>query len=169
MGMLMQFLTGTPVWVWVLLVFLLWRGINGLKPAETSLAKLAIIPVIFAVWGVYGIVVHYGVSVASLLPSLLGLAAGTGFGWWLLRHLRITVDAATGRLHRPADYTLLPLLMTTFVVKYGFEATLAVNPAMAQSANFRIAHLLLSGIFTGIFIGKFLRYARARSQAASAA
>ena len=164
MDTVMQFLNGTPWWVWVLLGYLLWRGIKGLKPAETSLVKLAIIPVIFAVWGVVGIVVHYGVSAASLLPWLLGLAAGTGFGWWLLRHLRITVDAATGRLHRPADYTLLPLLMTTFVVKYGFEATLAINPAMAQDSSFRIAHLLLSGIFTGIFIGKFLRYARAKSQ-----
>ena len=105
---------------------------------------------------------HYGVSVASLLPSLLGLAVGTAIGWWLLRHLRITVDLATGRLHRPADRTLLPLLMVTFAVKYGFEATLAVDPAVAQVDGFRITHLLLSGVFTGIFIGKFLRYVRAR-------
>ena len=164
MDMLLQLLVRTPLWVWVLLVFLFWRGIKGLKPAETSLAKLAIIPVIFAAWGVYGIAVHYGVSVASLVPSLVGIVAGMSFGWWLLRHLRISVDPATGRLHRPADRTLLPLLMVTFVVKYGFEATLAVNPAMAQDSSFRIAHLLLSGVFTGIFIGKFLRYARARSQ-----
>ena len=168
MDTLMQFLTHTPVWVWVLLVYLFWRGMKGLKPAETSLVKLAVIPVIFTVWGIYGIAVHYGVSVASLLPSLLGLAVGTAVGWWLLRHLRITVDPATGRLHRPADRTLLPLLMVTFVVKYGFEATLAVNPTMAQVDGFRIAHLLLSGVFTGIFIGKFLRYARARSQQARA-
>lgn len=164
MDMLLQFLVRTPLWVWVLLVFLFWRGIKGLQPAETSLAKLAIIPVIFAVWGVYGIAAHYGVSVASLVPSLVGVAAGTYFGWWLLRHLRVSVDPATGRLHRPADRTLLPLLMITFVVKYGFEATLAVNPAMAQDSSFRVAHLLLSGVFTGIFIGKFMRYARAKAQ-----
>lgn len=169
MDTLMQFLGHTPLWVWVLLVYLFWRGLKGLKPAETSLAKLAIIPVIFAVWGVYGIAVHYGVSVASLLPSLVGIAAGMAFGWWLLRHLRIRVDPATGRLQRPADRTLLPLLMVTFVVKYVFEAALAVNPAMAQVDGFRIAHLLLSGVFTGIFIGKFLRYARAKSQEARAA
>ena len=144
------------------MVYLLWRGMKGLKPAETSLAKLAVIPAICAAWGVHGIAVHYGVSVASLLPSLLGLAVGTAIGWWLLRHLRITVDLATGRLHRPADRTLLPLLMVTFAVKYGFEATLAVDPAVAQVDGFRITHLLLSGVFTGIFIGKFLRYVRAR-------
>ena len=168
MDTLVQFLTHTPWWVWVLLVYLLWRGMKGLKPAETSLAKLAVIPAVFAAWGIHGIAVHYGASVASLLPSLLGLAVGTAFGWWLLRHLRITVDQATGRLHRPADRTLLPLLMVTFVVKYGFEATLAVDPAVAQVDGFRITHLLLSGVFTGIFIGKFLRYARARSQQARA-
>ena len=45
----------------------------------------------------------------------------------------------------------------------------ATTATMAQVDGFRIAHLLLSGVFTGIFIGKFLRYARARSQQARAA
>ena len=49
-------------------------------------------------------------------------------------------------------------------------ALTAHGQAMAElPAHPRIAHLLLSGVFTGIFIGKFLRYARARSQQARAA
>lgn len=162
--MLVQLLAGTPLWVWALLAFLIFRGIKGLKPAQTTLGKLAIIPLVFTVWGLWGLYRHYQLSFEALGLWLAGIAAGTALGWLMLRRLAITVDPATGTLHRPADYSLLPLLLVTFAVKYGFEASLAVNPSLAQVHGFSVANLLLSGGFTGIFIGKFLRYARAKGQ-----
>ncbi len=164
MEMLQQFATHTPVWVWVLLVFLVTRGVKGLKPAETTLGKLAIIPVVFTAWGLWALYHHYQLSFGSVLQWLAGIAAGALVGWWLLRRLEITVDPASGRMHRAADYSLLPLLLVTFAVKYGFQAALTVDPALSGNSGFRMADLLLSGGFTGIFIGKFLRYARARSE-----
>lgn len=164
MEMLQQFATHTPIWVWVLLVFLITRGVKGLKPAETTLGKLAIIPLVFTAWGLWTLYSHYQLSMESVLLWLAGIAAGTVIGWWLLRRLVVTVDPANGRLHRAADYSLLPLLLVTFAVKYAFQAALAVEPALVGDSAFRMADLLLSGGFTGIFIGKFLRYARARAE-----
>lgn len=50
-----EFITGvvthTPVWVWVLFVFLITRGIKARKPAIVTLEKLAIIPAIFSFLG----------------------------------------------------------------------------------------------------------------------
>ncbi|MGL4693854.1 MAG: DUF6622 family protein, partial [Stenotrophomonas maltophilia] len=51
--------------------------------------------------------------------------------------------------------------LVTFAVKYGFECALSVSPALSADGGFRTAYLLLSGGFTGIFIGKYLRYLRA--------
>jgi hypothetical protein len=42
---------GTPLWVWLLLAYLLSRGLKALKGGTTPLSKLAIVPVVFAVWG----------------------------------------------------------------------------------------------------------------------
>jgi hypothetical protein len=63
-------------------------------------------------------------------------------------------------LHRPADFTLLPLLLATFAVKYSFGVIGAVSPQLLAETGFQVVDLALSGTFTGIFVGKFLRYAR---------
>lgn len=42
--MLHPLLSNTPLWVWALLVFLVARGVAAMKPGETSLTKLAIVP-----------------------------------------------------------------------------------------------------------------------------
>lgn len=55
---LIGILTHTPVWVWVLFIFLVSRGLNARKPATVTLEKLAIIPAIFLIWDIYDLVVY---------------------------------------------------------------------------------------------------------------
>jgi hypothetical protein len=45
-------LSGTPVWVWALLAFLVSRGMKALKGGTVPLSKLAIVPAVFAGWGI---------------------------------------------------------------------------------------------------------------------
>jgi len=159
--MLQHLLSNTPVWVWALLVFLLTRGIAAMKPGETSLARLAIVPALFTVWGLWSISHRFGTSWEAWGEWLVGIGAGACLGWMLLRRATLTMNTATGKMWRSADYSLLPLLLVTFVVKYGFEVALSVSPTLSAEGSFRAAYLLISGGFTGIFIGKFLRYLRA--------
>jgi hypothetical protein len=165
MNMLQQFASHTPLWVWALLIFLLTRGIAAMKPAETSLAKLAIVPALFTAWGLWSISQRYGASWIAWGEWLAGIIAGMGIGWMLLRRATLTMNPATGTLWRSADFTLLPLLLITFAVKYGFESALAMSPSLSANATFSATYLLLSGGFTGIFIGKYCRYLRASRQA----
>ncbi len=72
--------------------------------------------------------------------------------------MKLTLDGASGKLWRNADFSLLPLLLITFLVKYGFEAAFAVSPSLTGNAGFSAAYLLLAGGFTGIFVGKYCRY-----------
>lgn len=58
METLPQILTHTPVWVWILFVFLITRGIKARQPATVTLEKLAIIPAIFLIWDIYDLVMH---------------------------------------------------------------------------------------------------------------
>lgn len=89
---------------------------------------------------------------------LAGIGSGAALGWLLLGHVKLTFDRATGKLWRNADYSVLPLLLVTFLVKYGFEVAFAVSPALTTHAGASAAYLLLSGGFTGLFIGKYCRY-----------
>ena len=49
---------GTPVWVWVLLAVLLSRGFKALSSGTAPLSKLAIVPLIFAGWGIAHLIYH---------------------------------------------------------------------------------------------------------------
>lgn len=50
--------THTPVWVWVLFIFLISRGLKARRPATVTLERLAIIPAIFLIWDIYDLVVY---------------------------------------------------------------------------------------------------------------
>lgn len=158
MEILQQFLTQTPVWVWFLLVYLIMKGVKARRPGDTTLLKMAIIPVIFTAWGLSDLVTLYGVAADTTLIWLLGIAVGSVIGWMIVSRYAIVADRAAGVIHRPADNTLLPLLLLTFAIKYSFGVIGATSPALLAEMGFRIADLVLSGLFTGIFIGKFLRY-----------
>ncbi|HDS1213903.1 DUF6622 family protein [Stenotrophomonas sp. Ps181] len=158
MNMLQQLASQTPIWVWLLLAFLVTRGIAAMKPAETSLQKLAIVPGLFAVWGAWSISHRFGASLIAWSEWLGGIATGAALAWLLLNRLKLTLDRSTGKLWRSADFSLLPLLLATFLVKYGFEVAFAVSPTLTASAGFSAAYLLLTGGFTGIFVGKYARY-----------
>lgn len=141
----------------MLLVFLITRGIAAMKPGEASLAKLAIVPALFTAWGGWSISHRFGSSWEAWGEWVVGIGAGMGLGWVMLRRATLAMNTSTGKLRRSADYSLLPLLLLTFTVKYGFESALSVSPSLGADGSFRAAYLLLSGGFTGIFIGKYWR------------
>lgn len=167
--MLQQFASHTPIWVWLLLAFLIMRGVKAMRPGETTLGQLAIVPAIFIAWSLWSISARFPGALAAWALWLGGIAAGTGLGWWLMRRATMHTDRATGALWRSADYSLLPLLVLTFVLKYGFESAFAMSPSLALDTTFRTAYLLLSGALTGIFVGRLLRYVAASRRAAGTA
>jgi len=59
--LIVSILDHTPFWVWLLLAFLLYRGVAAMRPREVSPSRALIVPVIFFVWGV-----------ASLVGPLIG-------------------------------------------------------------------------------------------------
>jgi len=159
MEILSQFVSHTPVWAWVLLLYLVVKGWKARTPGDTTLGKMAIIPVVFTAWGLYDLVTLYGITVETGFTWLAGIALGAAVGWPIASRFNLVADRSAGVIHRPADMTLLPLLLVTFAVKYSFGVIAAVAPHLLAETGFRIADLVLSGLFTGIFVGKFARYA----------
>ena len=158
MDWIVQVVQHTPVWVYVLLAYLVWIGIKARRPGETSLGKLAIVPALFTAWGLYDLARLYGISAGTLLPWLLALLVGAAIGLRLLHGRAITVDRATGMIHRPGDPTVLPLVLVTFALKYTFGVVAAVSPGTLQDPLWRLVDLGAYGLFAGIFVGKFVGY-----------
>lgn len=153
-----QFIINTPFWVWVLLVYLIVRGIKARKPASTTLVKIATLPVLFTLIGFCDLFLIYPLNLTTSVSWCAGIIFGACVGWYMIEIKKITINKKNKTIHRPADYTLLPLILLTFIVKYCLGAINFIKPALIHNSLFSILFLVLYGFFTGIFIGKFSKY-----------
>ncbi|SNY58625.1 DUF6622 family protein [Enterobacter sp. CC120223-11] len=155
---IVHMLTDTPIWVYVLFVFLLLRGLKARQPATVTLERLAIIPLIFLTWDLYDLVVYRHLTPGIVALWIAGLLAGAALGFWLIRPERVSRATQPRAINRQADYSALPLMMTAFAIKYVFGVLTAVSPQTMQQPLVSATAVIAGGIFAGSFLGKFTRY-----------
>jgi hypothetical protein len=149
---------GTPDWVWVLLVFLAYRGYKALQGGTSPLSKLAIVPLIFAGLGIAHLVAEPLAGWAAVLTWMIGVGAGIAAGVFTASRTRFIVDPVARTVMLPGSFVPLLLIAVTFIAKFwlGFEmATVAYLPALTTYAAIDAA---VSGIVAGIFAGRFFTY-----------
>ncbi|MCS2148042.1 DUF6622 family protein [Scandinavium manionii] len=151
-------LVGTPIWVYVLFVFLVIRGVKARQPATVTLERLSIIPLIFLVWDLYDLVLYRDLSLGVMMLWIAVLIIGAALGFWLIKPERLSHGSAPRTINRPADYSALPLMMAAFAIKYVFGVMAAVSPQTMQQPGMSAAAVVVGGLFAGSFIGKFIRY-----------
>jgi len=149
----------TPVWVWVLLAILVWRGLAASRPTTGPLWRFAIVPVAIGLWGLSGLVLRYPVSAASVGIWLGGLALGGLLAWRAAAGVALQVDRARGHVTVPGTWSVLILVLAIFAVKYWFGYRLGTNPALAADPSFYLADIGFSGLATGGLAGRFAHYA----------
>ena len=79
-------LSHTPLWVWILFAFLIMRGYAALSEREMNISQLFILPLLFLIWGVWGLKEEFNFNVASLVGMFSGLALGIVAGWRLWKY-----------------------------------------------------------------------------------
>ena len=157
--MLQQIISHTPLYVWAILAFLMYRGYLASQDRETTLRNLCIIPGVMLALSLQGIVGKFGGSDASLLAWAAGAIASTALTWTLIDASRIAADRSKGTLHLRGSWVSLMLMMAIFVVKYSVAIVSAMHPALNQSTAFMLTICVLFGLFNGIFFGRLLRCA----------
>jgi hypothetical protein len=72
----MQFVIGvfthTPIWVFALFAYLVWQGINAMRPRTQPIWRLLIVPSIFILWGLSRIGFRQDAGMGPLLAWLIG-------------------------------------------------------------------------------------------------
>lgn len=159
MRTLIDAVTHTPIWVWVLFGFLIWRGIDASRPGTTKLRRLAIIPGLLTVWGLHSLVTQFPLGPASISTYLLTLVAGAAAGWTMVGGTPVRADKHKGLIRLPGSWSVLVLILAIFAVKYTFGYLYATDPALAQHPGFYLSDIGASGLITGAFLGKLARYA----------
>jgi hypothetical protein len=74
-AMLQQLLINTPVWVWGLLAFLIFRGMLASVGRETGIRRLFIIPLVMLGLSMHGIAASFGADPFAVPVWLAATAA----------------------------------------------------------------------------------------------
>jgi hypothetical protein len=146
METIIEFLKGTPTWVFVVFGVFLVSGIKALKPHPTSIKKMFILPVVLMILFWMG---AEGRSIMIRVPS--ALIAGW-IGWKWMEKIPFKVDVASKTIHFPGSPFPLILFLAIFAIRYFFGALEATNrEAFLQWAPYQS---LISGIMTGLCFGR---------------
>jgi hypothetical protein len=171
--MIAAIVSHTPLWVWPLLAFLLYRGWQASRDRETPLLKALAVPVAMLGLSLSGLL---GGVAAHPLNALLGVIALLAAGWlsFCSRAARaIRVDTVKHRVIQRGSWQPLLLTVGIFVIKYSAAVTLALHPQLAADPRFALPLAALYGAFSGIFAGRLLRilhlYRRAQADAGETA
>jgi len=171
--MLQQIVLHTPLWVWALLAFLVYRGLIAAGGREVPLKKTLIIPLLMFALSLHGTLSAFGPQLSTLAPWLLCLAIGAALAWALFRRDAVRPYPRRGSVYLRGSWLPMALMLAIFATKYAVGVLLALQPQWAQQAGFALAVCALYGLFSGIFVGKMLRIlalyrAAAEAEAATA-
>ena len=150
----LDIILGTPWWVWILFGYLLIVGIKATKPNILPLWRIAVMPLIFVIWSIYSIYYKciycpkfFGIWFVALIFGIL-------IGHLISMRLKSNIDSEK-LIHMPGSLIPLLLSMMFFVLKYGLGVTYSLYPVMKGDLILLNFDLLLSGLISGIFCGRF--------------
>jgi hypothetical protein len=154
--MLMQIFTHTPVYVWVILALLVFRGIVASADRDMAFGKLLIIPLVMPLLSLQDISTRFdGGSVRFAFWAMAALL--TAVLVWKISPTRLSAGTQPGKVLVRGSWIPLAAMMAVFVTKYVAIVMLAINPHLRTDTLFIAAACGLFGIFNGIFFGRLMR------------
>jgi hypothetical protein len=163
--MLLQIVQHTPIAIWALLVGLVMLGLKQTKPRVVGSRRAALLPGLFVVLSLAGVLGAFGGNALAVAAWALGLGASVVAGPRLLPRLQATWHAAGDTLQIAGSWLPLALILSLFFIKYAAGASLAMHPNLASETDFVIACSLAYGLFSGLFAARSLQLWRVRQAA----
>lgn len=154
--MLLQILTRTPVYVWVILALLVVRGVVASADRDMAFGKLLIIPLVMPLLSLQDISTRFdggGVRFAFWAMAALLTTALV----WKISPARLSTGTQPGKVLVRGSWVPLAAMMAVFVTKYVVIVMLAINPHLRTDTLFIAEACGLFGIFNGIFFGRLMR------------
>ena len=154
--MLIQILSHTPLYVWAILAFLVWRGVAELREREIAMPRMFVLPLVMLILSLHDIARKFGFDATAFIAWTTAFAAATLLAWRFGR-MRVAPGSAPGRVRVAGSVIPLVLMLSIFTLKYLTSVLLAVRPDLAGQPAVAAAVCAMFGVFNGYFLGRLLR------------
>ena len=153
-----RILAHTPIWVVILLAYLIWQGMQALRPRTQAVWRMLIVPLVFFGMGLSRLVLARDHASEPLLAWFAALAVFAALGLFNGPRL-LAVDRQKGTVTRPGSIGPLLRNVTVFSLQYG----VAVATAMQLEPHAAVAIIghAVSGASAGYFSGWAIPLSRA--------
>lgn len=162
LNIIVQILSHTPVWVWIILLILIKRGISLQKDSPVSLAKSFIMPTIFILWGLDTIATKFHFPLYILTTYLLCLVLGACASLYLYRNKRFYIQ--NNVLMQSGSKLPLCIMMSNFCIKYCLNVLLSTHSSLYSLLSFNIIYGIISGFTVGLFFGGIIKSVQAKTR-----
>ena len=141
--MLMSIVSHTPVWVWLVLAYLLLTGYCGLSERPFKGPKILILPILFLLLSIQSL--HFeSINVFVLVVSL---AFGCVVGMTLFRRQIQSMYVIGDSIYLPGSVNLLLLMLFAFSSHY----VLSVMSILEPANQWDLMRIAVGGISSGAF------------------
>ncbi len=159
METIIQTLTHTPWWVYLLFALIFYKGVRSLKPRAVPLKKLIIVPLVVSAISLDTLFTQINLNGFNVLILSASAVLGLIAGYLMTVRAPIEVDKEHLVYKMPGGITTLLLIFGVFFTKYYIGYEKAVDPTLMQQDGFETFVIIASMLFAGLFIGKLLGYA----------
>lgn len=160
---LIQIIKGTPIWVWLILAYLIIKGIGLRKDGVVSVGKSFIVPSFFIIWGLWKVFTGFNYPLETFLMYLLWLVIGS-FSGLKMYGVKQTFYFKNNSFMRAGSLMPMFVILLNFLVKYSLNVLVSINPLLAQELVFNLSYGAISGFTVGLFIGGTINMLKQKSK-----
>ncbi|PLY07903.1 MAG: hypothetical protein C0625_04145 [Arcobacter sp.] len=149
-----EIITHTPIWVFLLFLFLLFLGLSQTKDRNVSFKRVIVLPIIMLLFSFIGVISTFGINLVSLSTYLICLFLSIYLGILLKLPRNATFIKEEKVFHIKGSFIPFFLIMAIFFTKYFVGVVTARELAFISSGYFILIVSSLYGFFSGIFFGR---------------
>ena len=139
-----------PVWVPILLLYVITMTLRATKERTAGLPRLLAIPVLFVLWGISGLFSRHQVTAPLALDWLACAAAGGALVWLVGRPIVLGVDRASRQVRLAGSWAPFIRVTVLFCAKFTLGVMMATRPDIQGPLAF--ADAAVSGLSAGYFL-----------------
>jgi len=154
--MLIQILTHTPTWVFVLFGVLILLGLNQTRSRTASVSRVTILPLVMVALSIRGLTQAFDHPFAY---AGWVTACGVSLTLWLqfAPQRNAHYDIAASRFTLPGSWLPLILVCGVFMTRYTVGVMIAMHPELRSTLPFAVACASLYGAMSGLFMARTLQ------------